>query len=108
MQAAADCLPTKPVQILRQQISSTESDVNIHIEKLLTAIGKSIIWKSGLTEKLNQDFYDRVGTNVWMHYLDSYEMHGEKARWELRKNATFVLNKFWMQHPIKHLLPHGH
>ena len=27
-----------------------------------------------------------VGTAVWLPHLDSNEMHGDKARWELRKN----------------------
>ena len=32
-----------------------------------------------------------VSTTVWMHHLDANEMHGEKAGWELHKNATW----FW-------------
>ena len=29
-----------------------------------------------------------VSTIAWMHYLDSNKMYGEKARWEVNKNAT--------------------
>ena len=28
---------------------------------------------------------DCVNTTVWVHYLDSNKMNGEKARWELHK-----------------------
>ena len=45
-----------------------------------------------------------VRITVWMHHLDANETHGEKARWELHKNASSVLNKSWKQHPTKQQL----
>ena len=39
-------------------ISSTESDVNIGLTKVWTAIGKlSIMWKSDLSSKIKRDFF---------------------------------------------------
>ena len=39
-------------------ISSTESDVNILLKKVLTAIDSLlIIWKSDLSDKIKQDFF---------------------------------------------------
>ena len=30
----------------------------------------------------------RVDTAIWMHYLDANKTAGEKARWQLHKNAA--------------------
>ena len=29
-----------------------------------------------------------IDTAVWMHYMDANKMYGEKAWWQLRKNAA--------------------
>ena len=45
-------------------ISSTESDVNICLVKVWTASDRlSIIWKSDLSNKIKQDFFQGVDTN---------------------------------------------
>ena len=54
---------------LGSSISSTESDVNIRLAKAWTAIDRlSIIWKSGLSDKIKRDFSpqscDCISTNV--------------------------------------------
>ena len=53
----------------------------------------SIIWKFDLSDrkkKNKQDFFQSVAgvhTTVWMNHMDVNKMLGEKARWELHKNA---------------------
>ena len=50
-----------------------------------------IIWKSYLSDKIKKRFLPCSGcvnTTVRMHQVDANKTHGEKARWELRKNAT--------------------
>ena len=34
-----------------------------------------------------------VSTTIWMHHMDANEMHGEKARWRLHKNAMWCFEK---------------
>ena len=57
-------LNDKPLKLVNQfpylgsNISSTESDVNIYIEKAQTVIYRlSIIWKSDLFDKIKRDFF---------------------------------------------------
>ena len=90
--------PLKPIVqfiYLSSSISSTESDANICIRKAGTAIDiLSVIQKSDLSHKIKRQFLQscsRVGTIVWMHYLNCNETHGEKAWWKLQKNAAW----FW-------------
>ena len=50
-----------------------------------------------------------VITTVWMHYLDSYKTHGEKARWKLYKIAMccFVLILEATSHKTPAVWPHA-
>ena len=49
-------------------ISSTESDVNVHIGKVLPAIDTlSTIWKSDLANKLKQEYFQTVVFSVLLY-----------------------------------------
>ena len=45
----------------------------------------SVMWKSSLTDKLKHSCIDIA---IWMHYLEANKTSGEKARWQLHKNAA--------------------
>ena len=57
---------------LGSNISSTKSNVSIHIGKTLTAIHKlSTIYKSDLSGKIKWKSLQAVaGSILWLHYLD--------------------------------------
>ena len=38
---------------------------------------------------------------VWIHHMDTNEKYGEKARWELHKNATFCFEQIQLGTPHK-------
>ena len=82
---------------LGSNISSTESDVNICIGKVLAASDMlTTIWKSGVFDKIKQEFFQvvkLVSTTVWLHHLDFNKMSGEKARWKLHKDAAQILKR---------------
>ena len=48
-----------------------------------------------------------VDTAIWMHYLDANKTAGEKARWQLHKNAAILNKSGGGQHTTKHQL-YGH
>ena len=83
------CGQTLKSLVLGSNISSTESDVNIHIEKVPAAIDISIIWKSDFSDKRNGFLpsYSLVISTVLMHLLDANETHMLRS----------FLNKFWKQ-----------
>ena len=84
---------------LVSNISSTEIDVNLSIEKAWTAIESlPIIWKSDLSDKIKRDFFQAV---PWMHHVNSYETHREKARWVLHKNAGSYFEQILKAAPNK-------
>ena len=80
-------------------ISSTESDVSIHVGKAWTIIDTlSIIWKSDLSYKMGIfPSCSCVSTIVYLHHLDS----NEKARWELHKNAVYYFEQILEAAPNK-------
>ena len=81
---------------LRSSVSSTENDINIPLVKAWTAINRlSIIWKWNLINK----YKDRIKCNFskqWscqFYYMDADKAYREKAKWELRKNATSYIEQ---------------
>ena len=71
---------------LGSSVSSTKKDIDMQLTKAWTAIDKlSIIWKSDLTDKMNQFLpsSSRIDTAIWMHYLNANKTAGEKARRQL-------------------------
>ena len=66
-----------PFIYLSSNISSTESNVNIWLGKLGTAIGRlSIIWKSAKIGNLSN--YGCVSTIIWSHHWGSNKMPGDR------------------------------
>ena len=52
---------SRPVVYLGSNISSTESDVNIHIGNSWTAIDRLLtIWKSDLSNKIKEEFFQAI------------------------------------------------
>ena len=48
------------------------------------------IWSLGLKKKTGILLSsNRVITTVWLHYLDSIEVIGKNAKWELHKDAEY-------------------
>ena len=86
-------------------ISSTESDVNIHIGKAWTSIGKlSIIKKSDLSKKYKTGYLpncDCACTTQRMHHLEANETLGEKPRLLPQKNATSLFEQILEAAPHK-------
>ena len=73
-------------------ISSTISDLKIHLTKAWTAINRlSIIRKSyPPTNKIKRDFFQAVDALILLNRCTTWtptKMHEEKAWWELYKNA---------------------
>ena len=112
-------LKSKPLKSVDQftylgcNISTTEIDVIICIEKILIAIdGLSIIWKPVLSDKIKCEFFHTVAVSVllyscttWTLYETKKKLDGNYKRWLLA-----VLNKYWKQYPTEqqmysHLLP---
>ena len=55
-----------------------------------------IIWKSDLSDKIKQDFFQAVvfvSITLWMHHMDAEKRHREKAWQELHKNATSYIEQ---------------
>ena len=86
-------------------ITSTESDVNIHIGKVWTAIDSFLTilkfdpYKIGIIPS-----YCHVITIVWSHHLNFNETLGEKQNVNYPRTLFVVLNKSWKQSPTKQLL----
>ena len=84
---------------------STENDDNMHVGKVWTTIDRiSTIWKSELwfNKMRILQSCSHISTAVWLHHWDFNEMLGEKAIWELYKDAA--LNKSLKHHLTKHQL----
>ena len=83
------CFKQKPLKLvdhlpyLGSNISFTESNVDIHIEKVWTTINRLlIICKSKFYDKIKWEFFSscsHVSTNIWLHILDYNQVLGEKA-----------------------------
>ena len=77
---------------LSSNISSTESDINIHEAKTWTAINRlSIIWKPDLYDKIKQDFFQVMAVSILLYGCSTYTLikHMEK---KLDENYTRMLH----------------
>ena len=55
-----------------------------------------IIWKFHLSDKIKKIFFLSIAVSALqygLHYLDFNEMPGEKAKWELHKDAAFCFDQ---------------
>ena len=99
-----NCRPLKLVDMFtyfNSSISSTESDLNICLTKVWTAIYRlSIIRKLNLSDKIR--FFPSCGCvniTVWMHHIDANKTHGNYT-----KRLCTILNKSWKQYATKQQL----
>ena len=71
-------------------VSSTESDVDISskcVDFYWLVIDHMEVWFIQWNKMGFLPGCGYVSTTVWMHHMDTNKAHGEKARWELHKNA---------------------
>ena len=82
---------------LRRNISSTESDVNIRLEKAWKAVGTLLItWKSDLSDEIKQDFFQDVAVAILLHVYTTWALTKcieKKLDGELRKNVACGLEQ---------------
>ena len=93
---------------LSSSISSTESDVNIFLAKLWTAINRlSIIWKFNLSNKIKQDFFQALTVSVLVIGCTTWTLMKrieKKLDGDYTRMLHAVLNKSWKQHLTKQQL----
>ena len=105
------CSPLKLVVkfiYLGSNISSTESDVNIYLEKAWTAISRLlIIWKFDLSKKIKWDLFQTLARSILVYGCTTWML---TKRIEKRLDGNYtrmlraVLNKSWKEHPTKQQL----
>ena len=96
---------------LGSSVSSTEKDIDTWLTKAWTAIDKlSIIWKSNLTYKMKQSFFQAVVISILLYGCTTWTLTKQLEK-KLDSNYTrmlrAILNKSWRQHPTMHQL-YGH
>ena len=84
---------------LGRDISSTETNINMRIEKVWTVIDRlSSIWKSKVFDKIKRS---RVSTIVWLNHLSLKEQIGGKPIWELHKDVVCCFKQTLEVAPFK-------
>ena len=75
-----------------RSVSSTEKDIDMRLTKAWTAIDKlSIIWKSNLTDKMKDSFFQAVVMSILLYGCTTWMQNkttGEEATWQLYKNVA--------------------
>ena len=96
---------------LGSSVESTEKDIDTRQTKAWTAIDKlSIIWKSGLTDKIKRSFFQAAVVSILLYGCTTWTLT-KRLEKKLDGNYTRVLrailNKSWQQYPTRHQL-YGH
>ena len=93
---------------LGSNVSSTDSDVNIHLLKAWTVICRlSIIWKSDLSDKIKRDVFQAMAVSTLLYRSTTWT---QTKRIEKRPDGNYtrmlraIMNKSWKQHPTKQQL----
>ena len=63
-------------------VSSSENDINMRLEKTWTAIDKLLIkWKSNLSDEIKQIFPNsgRADSSIWMYHVDTDNAYRDKS-----------------------------
>ena len=82
---------------LGNNISSIENDIYVCQVKTLNSIDRlSVIRKSDLYDKIEQDFFEAVAVSIILYGCTTW-MLTKKARWELYKNAARCLEQIFNQ-----------
>ena len=96
---------------LGSSVSSTETDIDTWLAKVLTAIDRlSVIWKSDLTDKMKCSFFQSVVVSILLFGCTTWTL---TKRMEKKLDGNYtrmlqaILNKSWRQHPTKQQL-YGH
>ena len=96
---------------LGSSVSSTENDFETRLTKAWTVIDRlSIIWKSHLTDKMKQSFFQVAVISIQLYGCTTWTL---KKRLEKKLDGNYtrmlraILNKSWRQHPTRHQL-YGH
>ena len=90
-------------------VSSTEKDIETRLTKAWTANNRlSIIWKSGLTDKMKRSFFQAAVVSILLYGCTPWTLT-KRLEKNLHGNYTrmlgAILNKSWRQHPTRHHLP---
>ena len=96
---------------LGSSVESTEKDIETRLTKAWTAINRlSIIWKSGLTDKMKRSFFQAAVTSILLYGCTTWTLT-KRLEKKLDGNYTrmlrAILNKSWQQHATRHQL-YGH
>ena len=96
---------------LGSSVSSTETDINMQLAKVWTAIDSlSVIWKSDLTDKIKHSFFQAAIMSILLYGWTTW-MLTKRMEKNLDSNYTrmlwAILNKSLRQHPTKQQL-YGH
>ena len=90
---------------LENIVLSIENDINTWLAKAWTAIDwLTVIWKSDRADKIKCCFFPssgRINTAIWMYHMDANKTYGEKAWWQLHKNAVSCIDKIQEEAPHK-------
>ena len=102
-QGAISHLYRKPLKSVDQftylasNISSTESDVNIHRIRKWTAIVRlSIVSKSDLSDKIKQDIFQAAVVSLLLYGCTTSTLTkhmGKKAWWKLHKHTMYCIKQ---------------
>ena len=96
---------------LGSSVSSTEKNIDTRLTKSWTAIDRlSIIWKSGLTDKMKRSFFQAAVVSILLYGCTTWTLT-KRPKKKLDGNYTrilrAILNKSWWQHPTRDQL-YGH
>ena len=83
-------------------------DIDTRLTKAWTAINRlSIIWKSGLTDKMKRGFFLAAVVSILLYGWTTWTLSKQLEK-KLDGNYTrmlrAILNKTWRQHPTRHQL----
>ena len=102
LQGSINLIKESIFSCIGSNISSTESDVNMHIGKTWTVIYRLlIIRKSYLSDKIEQGFLQAVMLLYDCTTSTLTECFEKKARWLLQKNATCCFDQIPEASPHK-------
>ena len=91
-----------------RSISSTETDINMRLAKVWTAIDRlSVIWKSDLTDKIKFSFFQAAVMSILLYGCTTWtqtKCMEKKFDGNYTRILRAVLNKSWRQDPTKQQL----
>ena len=94
---------------LGSSVSSTEKNIDTRLTKAWAAIDwLSIIWKSGLTDKMKHNFFQAAVVSILLYGCTTWTLT-KRLEKKLDGNHTRMLRAIlsWRQHPTRHQL-YGH